>query len=82
MTVDDVVGGPIPGMSRALRALRPNARFVGIGPTGSPILYVSPQQREVVPLDVVTTCVPTMTCRPGTMLAWYLPSSARDPDHD
>ena len=55
-------GGLIAGMSTVLRDLRPNARIVGIEPTGSPTLHASLQQGEVVTLDAVTTCVPTMAC--------------------
>jgi threonine dehydratase len=55
-------GGLIAGMSTVLRALRPNARIVGIEPTGSPTLHASLQQGEVVTLEAVTTSVPTMAC--------------------
>jgi threonine dehydratase len=55
-------GGLIAGMATVLRALRPNARIIGIESTGSPTLYASLQQGSVVTLDRVTTTVPTMAC--------------------
>jgi threonine dehydratase len=55
-------GGLIAGMSTALRALRPDARIVGIEPIGAPTLHASLQRGEVVTLSEVTTRVPTMAC--------------------
>ncbi|HEX3984144.1 MAG TPA: pyridoxal-phosphate dependent enzyme [Acidisoma sp.] len=55
-------GGLIAGMSTVLRALRPNARIIGIEPVGSPTLYASLAQGSVAQLDAVTTTVPTMAC--------------------
>jgi threonine dehydratase len=55
-------GGLIAGMSTVLRALRPNARIIGIEPVGCPTLHASLARGEVVTLDAVTTTVPTMAC--------------------
>lgn len=55
-------GGLIAGMSTVLRALRPNARIIGIEPKGSPTLHASLAQGSVVTLDDVTSKIPTMSC--------------------
>jgi threonine dehydratase len=55
-------GGLIAGVSPVLRELRPDARIVGIEPTGSPTLHASLAQGSVVTLEAVTTQVPTMAC--------------------
>lgn len=55
-------GGLIAGMSTVLRALRPNARIIGIEPRGSPTLHASLAQGSVATLADITTRVPTMSC--------------------
>lgn len=55
-------GGLISGMSTAIRALKPDARIIGIEPTGSPTLQASVAAGEVVTLPKVTTTIPTMGC--------------------
>lgn len=55
-------GGLIAGMSTAIRALRPNARIIGIEPVGSPTLAASVAAGHVVTLDKVTTRIATMGC--------------------
>jgi threonine dehydratase len=55
-------GGLIAGMSTVLREMRPDARIVGIEPTGSPTLHASLAQDRVVTLEAVTTHIPTMAC--------------------
>jgi threonine dehydratase len=55
-------GGLIAGMSTVLRALRPDARIIGIEPKGSPTLHASLAAGAVVTLAEVTTTVPTMSC--------------------
>jgi threonine dehydratase len=55
-------GGLIAGMSTVLRALRPDARIIGIEPKGSPTLQASLAAGTVVTLAEVTTKVPTMSC--------------------
>jgi threonine dehydratase len=55
-------GGLIAGMSTVLRALRPDARIIGIEPKGSPTLHASLAAGSVVTLAEVTTAVPTMSC--------------------
>lgn len=66
--VDSVViavggGGFITGVATALKALKPSIRIVGVEPVGSPTLHNSLRAGDVVTLDEVTTCVPTMACR-------------------
>ncbi|HTI00331.1 MAG TPA: pyridoxal-phosphate dependent enzyme [Acidisoma sp.] len=55
-------GGLIAGISTVLRALRPNARIIGIEPKGSPTLHESLAAGSVVTLAEVTSKVPTMAC--------------------
>ena len=55
-------GGLIAGMSTVLRALRPDARIVGIEPIGAPTLHASLQRGEVVTLSEITTRIPTLAC--------------------
>lgn len=55
-------GGLIAGMATALKALRPQARIIGIEPVGSPTLHASLARGEVVTLSDITTSVPTMAC--------------------
>ncbi|HEX2528040.1 MAG TPA: threonine/serine dehydratase [Geminicoccus sp.] len=55
-------GGLISGMSTAIRAIKPDARIIGIEPTGSPTLQASLAAGEVVTLPKVTTSIPTMGC--------------------
>lgn len=55
-------GGLIAGMATALRALKPNARIIGVEPEGSPTLKRSLEAGDVVTLPVVTTKVATMAC--------------------
>jgi threonine dehydratase len=55
-------GGLIAGMSTVIRALKPDARIVGIEPTGSPTLQASLAAGEAVTLPKVTTTIPTMGC--------------------
>ncbi|WP_240476646.1 threonine ammonia-lyase [Geminicoccus roseus] len=55
-------GGLIAGMSTAIRALKPDARIIGIEPTGSPTLHASLAAGHVVTLPAVTTTIPTMGC--------------------
>jgi threonine dehydratase len=55
-------GGLIAGMSTVIRALKPDARIIGIEPTGSPTLHASLAAGEAVTLPKVTTTIPTMGC--------------------
>ncbi|HET8997960.1 MAG TPA: pyridoxal-phosphate dependent enzyme [Acetobacteraceae bacterium] len=55
-------GGLAAGMATALRALRPQARLIGIEPVGAPTLHASLAAGGVVTLPRVTTTVPTMAC--------------------
>lgn len=55
-------GGLISGMATALRALKPEARIIGVEPEGSPTLKRSLEAGEVVTLPAVTTKVATMAC--------------------
>ncbi|SNB77960.1 threonine dehydratase [Arboricoccus pini] len=55
-------GGLIAGMATAIKAIRPNARIIGIEPVGSPTLEASRRAGEVVRLPAITTRVPTMAC--------------------
>jgi threonine dehydratase len=55
-------GGLAAGMATVLRALAPNARIVGIEPSGSPTLHACLAAGHVVTLERVTTTVPTMAC--------------------
>jgi threonine dehydratase len=55
-------GGLIAGMATVIRSVQPNARIIGIEPTGSPTLKASLDAGEVVSLPAVTTRVPTMAC--------------------
>lgn len=55
-------GGLIAGMATAIRALRSDARIVGVEPEGSPTLRRSLDAGSVVTLAQVTTKVATMAC--------------------
>ena len=55
-------GGLIAGMAKTIRSMQPNARIIGIEPTGSPTIKASLEAGEVVSLAAVTTRVPTMAC--------------------
>ncbi len=55
-------GGLIGGMGTAIRALRPEARIIGIEPVGCPTLKASLDAGHVVTIDKITTRVPTMSC--------------------
>lgn len=55
-------GGLVGGMGTAIRALRPQARIVGIEPSGCPTLKASLDAGRVVTIETITTRVPTMSC--------------------
>jgi threonine dehydratase len=55
-------GGLITGLSQAVKAVKPNARVIGVEPVGSPTLYASFAAGKVVRLPEVTTRVATMAC--------------------
>ncbi|HZT18327.1 MAG TPA: pyridoxal-phosphate dependent enzyme [Dongiaceae bacterium] len=56
-------GGLIAGLGAAIRARRPSVRIIGVEPVGSPTLKASLDRGEVVTLPVVTSRVPTLSCR-------------------
>ncbi len=56
-------GGLISGLGTVIRALRPGVRIIGVEPVGSPTLAASLKAGRLVGLDVVTSRVPTMSCR-------------------
>ena len=56
-------GGLISGLSTAIKARRPNVRFVAVEPVGSPTMKASLDAGKVVTLPEVTSRVATMTCR-------------------
>jgi threonine dehydratase len=56
-------GGLITGLSTAVKALKPQARIIGIEPTGSPTLHACLQAGRLVALDRLESRVATMSCR-------------------
>ncbi|MCO5090832.1 threonine/serine dehydratase [Bosea sp. (in: a-proteobacteria)] len=56
-------GGLIAGLSTAVKALRPQARIIGIEPVGSPTLHACLQAGRVVTLERLDSRVATMSCR-------------------
>lgn len=55
-------GGLAASMATVIKALKPQARIIGIEPTGSPTLHDSLAAGDVVTLEKVTTRVATMSC--------------------
>jgi threonine dehydratase len=55
-------GGLIAGLSQVIKAVKPNARVIGVEPVGSPTLHASFVAGKVVRLPEVTTRVATMAC--------------------
>lgn len=55
-------GGLITGMAQVIKAVKPNARVIGVEPVGSPTLHASFAAGHVVRLPAVTTRVATMAC--------------------
>jgi threonine dehydratase len=55
-------GGLISGMSEVLKHVKPEARIIGVEPTGSPTLHASLAAGRVVRLPEITTKVATMAC--------------------
>ncbi|MCX5496146.1 pyridoxal-phosphate dependent enzyme [Kaistia dalseonensis] len=55
-------GGLIGGMGTAIRALRPQARIIGIEPVGCPTLKASLDAGHVVTIPKITSAVATMSC--------------------
>ena len=53
-------GGLAAGLGTAIKALRPDIRVIGIEPVGAPTLHASLAAGQVVKLDRIETCVPTM----------------------
>ncbi len=63
--VDDLLvaiggGGLISGIALTIKTLRPNARIIGVEPTGAPTLYESVKAGRVVELPGITTSVATL----------------------
>lgn len=56
-------GGLISGLSTAIKAVKPEARIIGVEPEGSPTLAASLKAGHKVRLDAVTSRVATMSCR-------------------
>ncbi len=56
-------GGLISGISTAVRALRPNARVIGVEPTGAPTLLRSLEAGHLVTLEAITTAAGTLAPR-------------------
>lgn len=56
-------GGLISGISTAVRALRPQARVIGVEPTGAPTLLRSVEAGHLVTLEAITTAAGTLAPR-------------------
>lgn len=55
-------GGLISGVATAVKALRPQARVIGIKAEGCPVLLKALEAGHNIGLDSVTTSVATMAC--------------------